>query len=200
MESKLMEWMKDFFVWDTKDEGNTCALKPIQGFTKTYRLTGGMKLLEQWPEDVYFQMDPEFPRNIGLADNLQNLNRVAVISKSLRQFLENKRLKNVEYLPVAIMNHKGKIASRDYSIVNPILNQDCIDIELSKPTFYDISPGDIQYVEMFVIDPNKLDPDVQLFRPKNFEGRILIRAALANEISAGSFTGIRWKDPLKVTS
>jgi len=51
-----------------------------------------------------------------------------------------------------------------------------------------------------VIDPQRLDPEVQLFRLQDFEGRIMIRSALANEISNGPFTGIQWKDPLKVKS
>jgi len=192
-----VDWMKDFFVWDSKDEGNTCVLTPIQKFENSELLNRSADLLCSWPPDAYFPMDPQFPRNIGLADNLQNLDSVAVISDSLRQYLEGKGVPNIQFLPVGIMNHKGKLVANKYFIVNPIHPQDCLDVIGSEPAYYNIAPTEVRRVKRLVLDPKKLVPEVSIFRIKNFWSPILIRAGLANEIVEAGFTGVAWKNPLK---
>ena len=192
-----MDWMKDFFVWDSKDEGNTCVLSVIQKVKKTGRLSLGIELLADWPSDAYFSMDPEFPRDMGLADNLKNFNSVAIISGPLMQFLEEKGVTNTEFLPVGIINHKGKPVVGKYFIVNPIHPQDCLDVKTSEPEYYSISPTKVSNVQRLVLDPKRIAPEVAIFRVKNFGAPIVIRAELANEIVAAGFTGISWKNPLQ---
>lgn len=195
----MMEWMENFRLWDTKDEGNTCTLSPIQGFERTFRLNHGISLLNNWPSDVFFDMDPEYPKDIGLTDNLQNSDQVIVASKSLISFLQEKNLKGLENLPVAIRNHKGRMIKEEYFIVNPTEPQDCIDLDLCKPTYFSIYPDYIQYVEQLVIDPERIEDKIAIFRLLNFWPPIVVRTELAQEISNQSFTGIEWADPLEYT-
>ncbi|MCS6303723.1 MAG: hypothetical protein H8K07_08665 [Nitrospira sp.] len=192
-----MDWMKDFYVWDSKDEGNTCVLSVIQKVKKTGRLSLGIDLLPDWPSDAYFPMDPDFPRNIALADNLQNFNSVAVISTALRQFLEGKSVTNTQFLPVGIMNHKGKLVVSKYFIVNLIHPQDCLDVKNSEPVYYNIAPTEVRRVKRLVLDPEKISPEVSIFRVKNFGNPIVVRAELANEIVVAGFSGLAWKNPLE---
>lgn len=192
-----MEWMRDFFVWDSKDEGNTCVLSVIQKVEKTGRLCRGVELLNGWPPDAYFQMDPEFPRNIGLADNLLSASGLVVISDPLRQFLEGKSAANIQFLPVGIMNHKGKLVPGSHFILNPILPQDCLDLGKSEPAYYNVSPTEIRRVKRLVLDPKRIDPEVSIFRIKNFWSPVVIKAQLANAILAAGFSGLSWSNPLE---
>jgi hypothetical protein len=192
-----MDWMKDFFVWGSKDEGNTCVLNPIQKFENSELLNRGVDLLGSWVSEAYFPMNPEFPKDIGLADNLRDCDSVAVISYTLKQFLEKKGVTNTQFLPVGIMNHKGKLIAAKYFIVNPVKSPDCLDVKNSEPTYYNIAPSEISEVERLVLDPKRIAPEIAIFRVRNFWGPIVIRAELAQEIVAAGFSGISWKNPLK---
>lgn len=181
-----------YVVWRVKDEGNSCVLMSVEGIEKEYELSEGVSRSADFPSDAFLKMDPEHPKNVRLSDNLINISALPIVSKRLKEFLEGKKLKNVEYLKVRIVNHKGRTASDDYFVVNPVKPQECIDIDQSGPTWSSIATTDIVAVKKLVLNEEKIDPELQIFRTKHFYGPVLVRTALAEEISQNGFTGIRW--------
>src|SRR5438552_3993429 len=117
----------NYVVWDTKVIPNACVLQDLVRVEKDYQLRKGVPLASTFPEDAAFTMDPDFPDNTVLTDNLLNTNMMIVASMRLKMFLERQSLRKVEYLPVTIINHKGKPASREYFIVHPIDPVECLD-------------------------------------------------------------------------
>jgi hypothetical protein len=179
----------DYLVWEHKDEGNSCLLTPPEEIPRDWELLKGVPRAAGFPADAVFRMSNDHKRNIGLPDNVMNLAGLAVVHLRLQRFLEAKALKNVEYLPVSIINHKQRIASRDYFIVHPVEPQDALDLARSGVTFNAIIPTDISSVDDLVLDPPRIDPDVRLFRLKNFGSPLLIERALSEEITRAGFTG-----------
>jgi len=179
----------NYQYWESVAVGNACVLAPIEGMEQSYELLKGTPLTGQFPKNVLFRMSADHPRNIGLTDALSNMNELLVASKRLKDFLEAKRLPNVEYHQVSIINHKGRTASDEYFLVHPIHSQDCLNLQASGPRYNKISPTQISQVQNLVIDESKITPGVTLFRIKNFGKALLVHRELAAEISKAGFVG-----------
>lgn len=184
----------DYVVWGYRDEGGSCMLEPPAGIEDDWELYEGVPILSRLPPDVRLRMSDDHRRNIGLTDNLMHLGTLIVASQRLTDFLRVKAITRVEYLPVTIINHKRRVASRTYSIVHPLDPQDCLDRPRSGCTYSHISPGDITGVKRLVLDPARIDPAVALFRIKDFGIPVIVRRSLADEIQAMGFTGVQFTE------
>jgi hypothetical protein len=120
------------------------------------------------------------------------MNSAIVVSKRVMEFLQSKKLPGVEYLPVPIVNHKGRIASPDYFIVNILAIQDCLDLKQSMPMYNHINKTEIDEVKQMVLDEKKIDSSFPLFRLKNYFPPVLVEAGLAEEIKAQNFSGLKF--------
>jgi hypothetical protein len=139
-------------------------------------------------------MDPDHPRDTIPTDNLFNPHRVLVVSERLKDFLDKRRLKCVEYLPIAILDLKKKPIAQRYFIANPLDHVDCLDIERSKPVMDDIDEEAIDNVERIVLDPDRVDRERELFRIAHFDRVTLASRELAAAIDQAGFTSIAWAE------
>jgi hypothetical protein len=179
----------NYVVWEYQPVGNVCMLESVENVPRWFDLTRGVPFANKFPAAAQFRMSKEYKKDTGLNDDLPNTDFLKVCSARLVEFLKTKALKNVEYLPVSILNHKGKVASKDYFIVNPIIPQAALDTAASKPKFNALSPEKIRTVERLVLDPRKLDPTVRLFRLEAFFEPVLLEKGLADEMTAAGFVG-----------
>src|SRR6516225_6033884 len=116
--SKLMT--TDYLLWPNSNPvPYACVLGNLTGFKDLYRLWAGQSFREKFPPDAEFSMSPDFPDNTILTDSLMNRYHLVVGSEKLKNFFEEKPVPLVECLPVAIRDHKGKIAAH-YFVVNPL--------------------------------------------------------------------------------
>jgi hypothetical protein len=178
----------ELVIWESIAVGNACKLDGIEN-VDGLDLVLGVPMKKGFPSDVRLPMSKRHKKDTGLTDDLSNSNQIKVCSARLTEFLRKKRLKNVEYLPVTILDHKGKVASKDYSIVHPVGLQDALDVKASKPTYSPIIPTEIDEVKKLVVDVKRVDPEVRLFRLKSFNYPVLVDRTLAREIQAGGFVG-----------
>ena len=180
-----------FVIWDSKVVPHACVLKELVGVEKPYRLRKGLSVAADFPDDAAFTMNADFPNNILLTDNLINTDEMIVASAKLKHFLERQELSHLEYLPVTILNHKGKPASRDYFIVHPIDPVDCLDIKKSQPEWSAIDKTLIESVEKLVIN-EEVVKNRALFKPKSFYQVILTARRLSTAIDKEGFVGTNW--------
>jgi hypothetical protein len=171
---------------------NFCVLDDLDNVDDDFELKKGVPRADGFPENAVMSMDAEYPKAIALADNIHNTCRLIVVSQRLKEFFDQRNLKNVEFLPVRIMNHKNRLASKDYFIINPIRPQECLDIKKSGCTWSDIIKDDIDEIKRLVLDEKRLDPEVAMFRLKHFYKPVLVKRELADAITAEGFTGLRW--------
>jgi hypothetical protein len=181
-----------FVIWRYAQVDGACMLGALQGVEDSYELRDGIPRAKGFPGKANFRMDPDFPDDTVLIDNLRSENFLIVASLRLSDFVQGIVPGRVEYLPVTILNHKGKVASRDYRLINPIEPIDCLDMELCKAEPDIIDPDSIRSVERLVIKEDKIPEARWMFRPKGLYRVILVRRELADKIKAEKFTGVRW--------
>lgn len=178
-------------IWGRERVDGACMLYKLSGVEKVFQLLDGIPRAAGFPADATYAMDPNFPDDMLLTDSLNNPDMLIVVSEPFRQLIASKATRGVEYLPVAIIDHKGKVAGRCY-IVHPIEPLDCLDLDRCEPRRSRIVKTMIDDVKRLVLDDAKIDPERALFRPRGFPRVVLVRRDLAEAITASGFTGTRW--------
>jgi hypothetical protein len=152
-------------------------------------LKTGKSVAAAWPADMTFSMDPEQPKNVTLIDYIDNLEGFLLASPRLTTFLRDQRLMEVEFLPVIILDHKKRVASKDYTIVNCYHVVDCVD-QNGSDFKWDGLENPSMVVERMALIPEALAEDDRLIRPKFVPGKVLFRADLREALKDQQFTGL----------
>jgi hypothetical protein len=189
--------MDDFVIWAERYQEGSCVIQNPEGFGDQFLLMEGVELLNQWPENVFCRMDAEFPKDIHLSDNLYG-GDYPVISRRLKdQVSVLTGVSQIEFLPVSILNHKGRVASKDYFILNPLGAVDCIDIEKSGVVWSAINASHISRVKQLVLKNSAIPADVGMVRPAYLTETILLRRSVSDRLSNDGFTGLSFREPTK---
>jgi hypothetical protein len=183
----------DFFVWQFKHVPNACVLDELIGVEKKYQITKGIPRAATFSGNAAFTMDPDFPNDTLLVDAFETTKKMTVISPRLKAFLEEQTLKNVEFLPITIINHKKRPAAQ-YFVLHPIHPVDCLDMKESDVKWDPIDDSQIYEVTRMVLDVSRMDPEIQLFKIKYFYDFVIVRQDLVEAIKAQNFTGIKWTE------
>lgn len=189
--------MDDFAIWGKRYNKGACVIDNPAGFGDQFLLMKGVQLLSQWPENVVCRMSDEYPKDIQLTDNLCGGN-YAVISEALKDKIATLASSStLEFLPVSILNHKGRVASKDYFILNPIGWVNCIDIEKSGVVWNALDESDISRMKQLVLKDGAIPADADIFRPQHLLPTILVRRSLADQLTTNGFTGLYFRDPAR---
>jgi hypothetical protein len=178
-----------YLEWSCTPVGNACWLEPVENVERSVDLKRGVPFGKTFPRDARFRMNKSFKKNTALVDDVKNGSSVKVCSKRLVEFLQKEELRNVEYLPVTILDHKGKVASEEYFIVHPLGLQDALDVKASKPSYNEINPKRIDFVEKIVVDESCIEPGIKVFRLAGLTLPIFIEKKLGEAIQSAGFVG-----------
>jgi hypothetical protein len=183
-----------YFRWVNQFEKNNCVLIGLEG-GEIGELRRGTPLARQRTKPYTYSMDEEYRRNVKLTDSLYNDQHTIVASPRLRDLLTARLGTAIEALPVSINDHKGRVASKDYTIINLLDLQDCLAEKESEP-FYGTVDGKrtLLGVETLTIDPRKIDGESRLFRLESFRQPIVVREELVEELRAAKIIGVDFNE------
>lgn len=183
----------NFYIWKGGYKEGFCVIQPPE-VDDLWELEDGISRIKDFPENAACVMNPEFPKDIQLADYLYGAG-VPVISRRLKEILEREVSDNrFEYLPVEIINHKGRVASHDYFIVNPMDVCDCIDIDKSGVRWNQITSNLISGCKGLVLKKEAIPKGYKLFRLKYWGSKILVRSDLVETLNAADLTGLDFRN------
>jgi hypothetical protein len=187
--------MSRFVVLDWEPGEYAAEVTVIENVEDDFELLRGVPRLSNWPKDATFRMDDDFPDDVQLEDVMRTGQRLILASERLKTFLAERAPRNNEFLPVVILNHKGRRVREPYWIVHQIHLQACIDEARSSFDVNDINPELILDIERLVVDDTRVPSDVRLFRMARYPLIPVLDRSLADEIGAAGFSGMRF-DPL----
>lgn len=148
----------------------------------------GDRIGAHYPSGAKMYLQPESP-GLELTDLLGNCLTYLVVSSRMKGAIESCANVEIEYLPVAIYNHRNRLHSDDYWIINPIGTIDCVDEHNSDVVRGDLT-GEIVDVLEFAFVAERLAPpllsvaDPSLFRVKHAPAEYFINEATARSIHA----------------
>jgi len=127
---------------------------------KTYKLGYGQELKADYPADARVYMTNRV-KGMQVPDLVGNTCGMLVTSRRVKEVFERVNQGPVEYLPVAIYNHKKRVASPHHYILNPLGTVDCLNLQASNIKYHE---GKVVHVYEYVLDPEKLANVPDFFR------------------------------------
>jgi hypothetical protein len=170
-----------------------CTVDQLEGLDDKEPLRQGLSLAGNPPDKLTMSMYADEPRNTVLPDYVQNLDRLLIVSPRLRVFLEAQQVGNVEYYPMEIRDHKGKVASDEYFIAHIMNLVDCIDVEASGVTWTGkgLATQRILVMRTLVLDPARVPEDRKLFFPRYYKRYPVVRLEFAEALAKGGFSNLK---------
>jgi hypothetical protein len=114
-----------------------------------------------------------------------------IVDPKFRKIIEKHTAgEKIEYQPVAIYDHRKRLMSDEYVIVNPLGAYDCIDLKASDVLYDEDNPKEILEVNDLVLDKAKAMKAPQLFRPEHSRSSYIIRYDIGLDMHQAKLTNI----------
>jgi hypothetical protein len=153
----------------------------------------GERVGNLYPADARIYMSEDSP-GIKLSPLLGNTRNTLIVSSEMRAVIEKHCKNEIEYLPFTLYDHRKRVYSRDYCIVNPIGTFDCVDFQASDVRWSKKDPTKPSRIRAHVLDRKKVESAPQLFRVDHDPMTYVLRYELAKEISDRRFANVYWKE------
>jgi hypothetical protein len=185
-----------FKVWRNRLQDGFCGLGALQNVPNDQEILAGKSRANGFPSDAYFAMRDDLAKKFkAIPDNVHTMIH-DVVSGRLRAVLEPLLDgSRVEFLPVKIHDRAGNVVDGEYFVLNPLDVVDCIDVEASGGKYNELAPTPLMMVARLVLRP--IAPNLTLVRPSNWTNRILVRAEIAEQLTAAGLTGLSFSSPEK---
>lgn len=169
-----------------------CTLDDLEGFENDWAVSQGASLADSPPDQLSMSMYAEEPRNTVLPDYVQNMDCLMIVSPRLKAFLEAQEVSHVEYYPIEIIDHKGKMASNEYSVAHLVDPVDCIDADASGAVWVNegLATQRIDHLKMLVLDFARIPEQRRLFFPKYYNDYPILHRDLAEAMEKEGFTNV----------
>jgi len=132
--------------------------------TRWYRLATGKPFGADYPADtdeVRLRLGDDYP-GLKLPSFIGNTTGMLVVNSKTADTILSHKVGRTERLPFLLIDHKGRIHSRDYVFLNPLERIGCLNLELSEVRRS--RKGEIKEVSKVVIDKTKQPDLIDLFR------------------------------------
>ena len=187
-----------FYMLDTLGETNDRSLcilhDSVHGIGMgDVGLHTGERVGAEYPKDAKIYMSKRNP-GIKLSSLLGNTNSFLIVSRDFKEAVEKLCGDSVEYLPFTLYDHRKRVYSKDYFILNPLGSVDCLDLKKSEIEWDDEDPDDILHIEEYVIDRKKAKKLPQLFRVDKEPTTYVVGLKLAQAVYDGDFTNVLWTE------
>jgi len=180
------------FKSDFGKEGVFLSSLPGEG-PKDYEYSKGRSLADRHPSGKASAMyyDPTYPERIKLYDFVANLDGVLIANQKVKTILSEFGIKNIEYLPVQLMDHQDKLVTEDYSILNVLGGEDIVDMEASEYRMGSIIKTQIKRIKKLVIDDKSIPDNAHFFRASAKLNQFFISGELKQVFDINNITGYR---------
>lgn len=182
-----------FTIWRFKDVPNAYVPKKLLNMEKMLRLLMGVSLADDMPTNLQFSADPDYPNDLLMLDSFGNTQSVIPISPKLKTFLEQKNIPNLEFIPVDMLDHKGRVIAQ-YFLLHSTEVIDAIDKDETDLEVDDLNEEMYDSVDDLTLINESVPSHIQIFKVKGLYDVTCISKALAQEIDDNGFTGISWKE------
>jgi hypothetical protein len=183
--SKIMA--KDYVTLQCTAGDNAAWFGDIENYDDNFELFEGMSLAEEFPEDALFRMDDDMPNNLKVCDFLYNGGDHLLVSENVKRFLESEKVGYLEFLQIALLNHRGREVKGSFYVINLLKQIDCIDLEKTQFEWNSLDDEEIEDVENLTIDEKKIPADVKLFRMKYLNPFAIVHRDLADKMRQAGF-------------
>jgi hypothetical protein len=185
-----MRYFRINVLGDSKDRSLAFIDEPPVGLgIYDYRMSRGKRIGEHYPSDARIYLQPKSP-GIKLGSLIGNTLNYLIVNSQIKDIIAEDYRGELELLPFTLYNHKKRVHSNDYWIINPIGSLDCLNKAASETTYSADVKTDVVAVHKYVFDPKKLEGAPDLFRIPEDLTQYFISGRLAKVLQDHKFTNI----------
>jgi hypothetical protein len=159
-----------------------------------YDLSVGVRVADEYPDgigDVTLQLGEDYP-GLTLPSFIGNTDQMLIVSSEALGIMRRHELGEVEVIPFELINHKGRVHSRDYVFLNPIGTVDCLDMSRTECVLHD--DGTIMKITKYVLASAKLAGLPQLFRPREMSDAYIWGQAVVDDLRQHGCTNFLFEE------
>lgn len=145
---------------------------------------------DEYPDgisEVTVRLGDDYP-GLVLPSIIGNVDGLLMCSNEVKDVILEHDVGEIEVVPFVLLNHRGRVHSRDYVFVNPVGTVDCLN--LSACDIFRHTDGTIGRIDKFVLDANKTGIIRELFRPQEDPGEYFFSEKLAFALQSREFTNL----------
>ncbi|NTX02422.1 imm11 family protein [Myxococcus sp. CA040A] len=183
-----------FFQLDTLGNVNDSELGLSDGAPEgmelhSYCMAFGDSTHLLYPAEAKISLREDRP-GIKLSSLLGNTNSYLIVHSTMKDVIEaHCQGIEVEFLPFDLHDHRKRLYSRDYFIINPLGTHDCLDPVASG---VQRGPeGSVIHVESYTLDPRKATHLPRLLRPNEDPSVYIVSEELASALRDKGFTNVQ---------
>lgn len=181
-----MRYYKLIYDYEKDDNYVNCDSASIGSMDEYITISG--KKIDCW-EDVVFEYDSA-EGNL-LTDYLANLYRWLVVSDKFCQLTQSVIEKQVQYLPVKVVDRYSNSEIDSYLVANIITVIDALDLENSKYDVFELDDEKIISVEKYALKSSKIIGK-HIFRLKDDSIPVFVSETLKKVIEDNEFIGFQF--------
>jgi hypothetical protein len=188
----------DYFLWDIGgdvDDDSLCFIEDApEGLgLHASSLALGEPVTGHMPDNPRIKLRRENP-GLALPGFIGNTRGFLILTSAgvevLRRMCPEQPL---EVFPFELVNHKNRVHSTDFSIVNPLTKLPCLDATASGAQRG--KRGDVIAAKQVVLSRKAVDAAPHLFRIAEMPGEYVFSRALGKELNAAGVTNV-WGNQL----
>lgn len=180
-----------FWALSTGYNGGAVIQKLPPGSPLQFAFFEGKPLGGVFPSDASVRFSDDFPKELKVLDSIGNTLSVPLVSAKVKAVLDRIAPADFEFLPVVVLNHKGKVASREHGFLNVLRVVDFIDMAASKYEVSALLPGQITDLRELHVRADQVDPAVHVFRASTRLPQMFIDDAVHAAFQQAGVTGLR---------
>lgn len=185
-----MRYFQLLTLGDLKDKSLAFIDTPPAGIgIFDYRISEGHPIGDRYPENARIYLQRKHP-GIRLPSLLGNTLCFLIVHAAVKDVMLEHAKTLIETLPFTLYNHKKRVHSRDYWIVNPLAVVDCVNKEHSDLTYFPEDLTQVVAVRKLVFDADRLTGQPALFRVPEARTRYFINHDLARDLIDRAFTNL----------
>lgn len=182
--------MSKYYILEPEQNMDNCVIDGIPDEMPDKHCPAlGIKMGDSYSGNIEFRFADDFP-GLVLTDLLQNCCGYTMVSKRLKNILEENTEDEIEFLRFTLLNHKGRVASDDVYIANVIGTVDCMDKVRTMGEVSSFRPERYDFIESLYLNEEKINPGLKIFRITSFPRIIIVSEDLKNILVEQGITGM----------
>lgn len=185
-----MRYFQIITLGDTRDKSLIFISNYLENIgLAAYQPAAGERVGEDYPKDAEILLQPEDP-GVKLPSLIGNTISYLIVNAETKDTIIEycpEYEVDIETLPFTLINHKKRVHSKDYWIINPIGTFDCVDRSASE---IELLGDEVVGVDKYVFDRAKLEKAPHLFRVPEEPSEYFISQSLAKAFQEKQYTNI----------
>jgi hypothetical protein len=179
-----------YWIVSEKPNGGAVLSMLPDGSPEEYLFGMGGSLTGEFPHGGAMSFSTLFPQFIKVYDFVTTALPVLVVSSRVKRVMEALEVGNCEFMPIVLLDHKDRVASKEHFVLHGLGGQDAIDMERSVYRMSALDEDQIKSVDKLVLTPQNIDPKALLFRPSRMMNRFMMHQRLLDALKAEGVTGL----------